>query len=64
MNIARNPENVAASITVLERSLLFCVAGGTDWQNALGVTDATVTAIVVKGLVEGHAVLAALSKAD
>jgi hypothetical protein len=31
--------------------LLFCVASGTDWQRA-GITGETVTALVVKGLIE------------
>jgi hypothetical protein len=47
MNIARNPENIAEGLTVPERTLLFCVAGATDWQDALGVTDDTVTATAV-----------------
>jgi len=34
-----------------ERMLLFCVASGTDWQRA-GITGETVTALVVKGLIE------------
>ena len=37
-----------------ERALLFCVASGTDWQRA-GVTGETVTAMIVKGLVERDA---------
>jgi hypothetical protein len=34
--------------------LLFCVASGTDWQRA-GVTGETVTALVVRGLIERDA---------
>jgi hypothetical protein len=76
MTTTRNPENIAEGLTVPERTLLFCIASGTDWQQAAGVTDATVTAMLVKELVErdavgwltltedGRAVLAALWKAD
>jgi hypothetical protein len=50
----------ATSLTVPERVLLFCVASGTEWQKA-GITGATVTAMVVKGLVDkdtaGHLTL-------
>jgi hypothetical protein len=31
--------------------LLFCVASGTEWERA-GVTGATVTVLVVRGLIE------------
>jgi hypothetical protein len=34
-----------------ERVLVFCAASGTDLQHA-GVTSATVTAMVVKGLID------------
>jgi hypothetical protein len=37
--------------STFERVLLFCAASGTDWLHA-GVTGETVTAVVVKGLVE------------
>ena len=33
------------------RLLLFCVASGTDWERA-GVPRATVTTMVVRGLIE------------
>jgi len=34
--------------------LLFCVASGTEWESA-GVTGATVTVLVVRGLIERDA---------
>jgi hypothetical protein len=43
------------SLGVPERVLLFCVASYTDWQKA-GITGATITAMVVKGLLERDAV--------
>jgi hypothetical protein len=36
---------------VPERILLFCIASGTEWERA-GVTAATVTAMVIRGLME------------
>ena len=50
----RQPENVAASLSVPERLLLFCIASHTDWQQA-GVTGRTVTGMMVRGLVERNA---------
>jgi hypothetical protein len=41
----------AAELTVPERVLLFCVASETEWAQA-GVTGATVTMMLVRGLVE------------
>jgi hypothetical protein len=38
-----------------ERVFLFCIASGTDWTKA-GVTGHTVTAMVVRALVERDAV--------
>jgi hypothetical protein len=47
--------NGKASITrVPERVLLFRVASGTEWERA-GVTGATVTAMIVRGLIERDA---------
>jgi hypothetical protein len=43
--------NIAAELSVPERVLLFCVASGTEWARA-GVTGATATAMMVKGLIE------------
>ena len=37
-----------------ERVLLFCAASNTDWEHA-GVPGETVTAMVVKGLIERDA---------
>jgi hypothetical protein len=50
----RQPENVAAGLSVSERLLLFCIASHTDWQKA-GVTGTTVTAMMVRGLIERNA---------
>jgi hypothetical protein len=67
----KSMSTVAAELGVPERVLLFCVASGTEWARA-GVTGATATAMVVRGLIErdagdqlrltkeGHAVLDAL----
>jgi hypothetical protein len=56
MKVAREPESIAEGLTVPERILLFCIDSGTDWQKASGVTAATVTAMVLKDLVERDAV--------
>ena len=62
---------IRTELSIPERILLFCVASGTEWERA-GVTGATLTVLVVRGLVErdaagrlvltkqGHVVLAAL----
>jgi hypothetical protein len=42
---------IAIELSVPERVLLFCLASGTEWAEA-GITGATVTAMVVRGLVE------------
>jgi hypothetical protein len=42
---------VAADLSTPERILLFCLASGTEWAQA-GVTGATVTAMIVRGLVD------------
>jgi len=58
------------ALSIPERVLLFCVASDTDWEHA-GITGTTVTAMIVRGLIqrdagllrltkEGRAVLAAL----
>jgi hypothetical protein len=46
--------SIAAELGVPERVLLFCVASGTEWARA-GVSGATATAMVVKGLIERDA---------
>jgi hypothetical protein len=46
-----NPAAIAAELTVLERVLLLCLASGTEWAQA-GVTGATTTMMLVRGLVE------------
>jgi hypothetical protein len=74
MKVGREPQSIAEGLTVPERTLLFCIDSGTDWQKASSVTGATVTAMVLKDLVdrdavgrltltgEGRAALAALLK--
>jgi hypothetical protein len=47
----KGASTIAAELTVPERVLLFCVASGTEWARA-GITGATATAMVVRGLVE------------
>jgi hypothetical protein len=44
-------EDIAAKLSVPERVLLFCLASGTEWAQA-GVTGATTTMMLVRGLVE------------
>jgi hypothetical protein len=43
--------NIAADLSTPERILLFCVASGTEWAQA-GVTGATATAMIVRGLIQ------------
>jgi hypothetical protein len=74
MKVGREPQSIAEGLTVPERTLLFCIDSGTDWQKASSVTGVTVTAMVLKDLVdrdavgrltltgEGRAALAALLK--
>ena len=50
----RQPETVAARLSVAERILLFCITSHTDWQKP-DVTGATVTAMAVRGLIERDA---------
>jgi hypothetical protein len=51
----KDPSNIiAADLSTPERILLFCLASGTEWAEA-GVTGATVTAMVVRGLVDRDA---------
>jgi hypothetical protein len=45
---------VPTELSVPERVLLFCLASGTEWAHA-GVTGATATAMLVRGLVERDA---------
>jgi hypothetical protein len=51
--MSKRPAKVdaAPALTISERILLFCVASGTDWEHA-GITGATVTAMVVRGMIE------------
>jgi hypothetical protein len=48
--------NIADELSVPERVLLFCVAWGTEWAQA-GITGATATMILVRGLVVRDALL-------
>jgi hypothetical protein len=55
MKPPRKLEDVAAAaLSVPERMLLFCIASDMDWQKA-GITGATITAMVVKGLIDQDA---------
>jgi hypothetical protein len=66
-----SPAAQAQALSIPARLLLFCVASRTEWERA-GITRATVTTTVVRGLIErdvaggltitkeGRAVLAAL----
>ena len=52
-----NPHSLAAqaeALSIPERFLLFCIASKTEWERA-GITGATVTAMVIKGLIERDA---------
>jgi hypothetical protein len=49
------PDNTAPTLSISERILLFCVASGTDWERA-GVTGATITAMVIRDLIERDSV--------
>jgi hypothetical protein len=76
MEVGRTPESIAAGLTVPERILLLCIDSRTDWQKVSRVTGATVSAMIVQGLVErdvvgrltltaeGRATVAVLLKAD
>jgi hypothetical protein len=55
MNITRNPESLAADLSVPERTLLLCIASGVDWEDTPSVTSVTVAISVLKGLVERDA---------
>jgi hypothetical protein len=45
------PPQTAEALSVRGRVLLFCAATETDWLHA-GVTGETVTAVMVKGLID------------
>jgi hypothetical protein len=49
--LTKMPADTAAGLTVRERVALFCAASGTDPEHA-GVPGATITGMMVKGLVE------------
>jgi hypothetical protein len=55
MHVARTPESIAADLTVPECLLLSCIDSRTDWQKSSRVTDATMAAMVLRGLVERDA---------
>jgi hypothetical protein len=52
--MAKRPTPGTIAITARERTLLFCVSSGTDWQR-VGITGETVTALIVKGLLRRDA---------
>jgi hypothetical protein len=41
----------AATLSIPERQLLFCIAGKIDWKK-VGITGAAIMAMVIKGLIE------------
>jgi hypothetical protein len=43
--------HVSADLSIPKRILLFCVASDTEWERA-GVTGATVTSMIVRGLIQ------------
>jgi hypothetical protein len=45
---------IAADLSMSERILLFCIDSGTEWAQA-GVTGTTVTAMVIRDLVDRDA---------
>ena len=66
---AKPTADASPGLSIPEPVLLFCVASDTDWEHA-GITGTTVTAMIVRGLIqrdagrlrlttEGRAVLAA-----
>jgi hypothetical protein len=49
--MSKRLDAIDAELSIPERILLFCVASRTEWDRA-GVTGATVTVLVVRGLIE------------
>jgi hypothetical protein len=49
-----SPAVQAEALSIPERFLLFCIASKTEWERA-GITGATVTAMIIKGLIERDA---------
>jgi hypothetical protein len=49
--MSKQLDAIRAELSIPERILLFCVASGTEWDRA-GVTGATITVLVVRGLIE------------
>ena len=52
--MAKLPTPGSVVLTARERTLLFCVGSGTDWQR-VGITGETVTALIVTGLIVRNA---------
>jgi hypothetical protein len=50
----KGASSIAADLSTPERVLLFCVASGTEWAQA-GVTSATGSAMLVRGLINRDA---------
>jgi hypothetical protein len=46
-----SPAAKAEALSIPERVLLFCIVSHTEWERA-GITGATVTNMVVRGLIE------------
>jgi hypothetical protein len=44
-------QTIAADLSTPERLLLFCLASSTEWKRA-GVTQSTVTVMIVRGLIQ------------
>jgi hypothetical protein len=53
-SMSKRLDAIHSELSTPERILLFCVASGTEWEWA-GVTGATVTVLVVRGLIERDA---------
>ena len=51
---ARPTAAAAPPLSIPERVLLFCVASRTDWEH-VGITGATVTAMIVRGRIQRDA---------
>ena len=52
---------MAPALSIPERVLLFCITSDTDWGHA-GITRMTVTAMIVRGLIQRDAGPLRLSK--
>jgi hypothetical protein len=48
--MVKRPAPGSIALTARERTLLFCVSSGTNWQR-VGITGETVRTLIVKGLI-------------